>query len=64
MRRLAALLLCTYLVFFSMARAGIASIVLVTLVFCVGLHRYRLLAKIVAIMLFVIALSGMFVPEG
>jgi O-antigen ligase len=62
MRRLVALLLCTYLIFFSMARAGIASILLVTLIFCIGLHRYRLLVKIVAIMLFVIAVSGMFVP--
>jgi O-antigen ligase len=62
MRRLAALLLCTYLVFFSMARAGIASIVLVTLVFCIGLRQYKLLVKVVATALFLIAVTGMFAP--
>src|SRR5271157_3155743 len=47
-RRLAALLLCSYMVFFSMARAGMASVMAVTLVFCLCLRQYRLLVKVVA----------------
>jgi O-antigen ligase len=62
-RRLTALLLCTYLVFFSMARAGLASLVVVTLVLCIGLRQYRLLTKAVALLLLVIAVTGMFSPE-
>jgi O-antigen ligase len=62
LRRMAALLLCTYLVFFSLARAGIASILLVTLVFCIGLHQYKLLMKVAAIALFLIAVTGMLAP--
>src|SRR5216683_2328788 len=45
LRRLAALLLCVYLVFFSMARAGMASLILVTLVFCFCLKQYKLLLR-------------------
>jgi len=62
LRRLAALLLCTYLVLFSGARAGMASVVLVTLVFCVCLHQYKLLVKVVALVLFLIAVTGMLAP--
>jgi O-antigen ligase len=62
LRRLAALLLCTYLVQFSMARAAMVSIMVVTFVFCVGLHQYRLLVKVAALVLFVVAVTGMFDP--
>jgi O-antigen ligase len=61
-RRLIALLLCTYLVLFSMARAGIASVVVVTLIFCVGLHQYKLLVKVLALILVLIAVTGMLAP--
>jgi O-antigen ligase len=64
MRRLFALLLCSYLVFFSMARAGMASIMAVTLVFCFCLREYKLLVKIVALVLFLIAITAMFDPSG
>jgi O-antigen ligase len=63
-RRLCALLLCTYLVFFSMARAGIMTISLVTLIFCFGLHQYKLLVRVVAIAVFMIAFTGMFAPQA
>src|ERR1035437_7802282 len=46
LRRLAALLLCTYLVYFSMARAAMASVMLVTLIFCVCLRQYKLLVTV------------------
>jgi O-antigen ligase len=62
-RRLIALLLCTYLVFFSMARAGIISISIVTLIFCVGLRQYKLLVKVVALILLGMAVTGMVSPE-
>jgi O-antigen ligase len=62
-RRLAALLLCTYLIIFSMARAGIFSMAVVTLVFCLCLRQYRLLTKIMALVLVLIALTGVFAPQ-
>jgi O-antigen ligase len=62
LRRLAALLFCTYLVFFSGARAGMASIVLVTLIFCFCLHQYKLLVKVAALVLALIAVTGVFAP--
>ena len=61
-RRLAALLLCTYLVYFSLARAGMASIMLVTLIFCFCLRQYRLLVKVVALVLVLVAITGMLDP--
>jgi O-antigen ligase len=64
LRRLVALLLSGYLVHFSMARAGIIAVGLVTVFFCVGLRQYRLLVKVVALVLVVVALSGMFAPEA
>jgi O-antigen ligase len=62
LRRLASLLLCTYLVHFSMARAAMVAVVLVTLVFCVCLHQYKLLVKVVALVLFLVAVTGMLDP--
>jgi len=61
-RRLAALLLCTYLVFFSGARAGMASVVTVTFIFCFCLHLYKLLAKVAALVLLLVAVTGVLAP--
>jgi O-antigen ligase len=63
-RRLVALLLCVYLVLFSMERAGMVSVVAVTLVFCLGLHQYRLLVKVVALVLLLVAVTGILAPES
>jgi O-antigen ligase len=63
-RRLVALLLCAYLVRFSMARAGMVSVVLVTVIFCVCLHRYKLLVQTGALVLFLLAVGGMLAPEA
>jgi len=63
-RRLAALLLCSYLIFFSMARAAMISLILVTLVFCVCLRQYKLMAKAFGLIVFLIALSGMVAPAA
>ncbi|MGH9642560.1 MAG: O-antigen ligase family protein [Terriglobales bacterium] len=62
-RRLAALCLCASLVLFSLARAGIFSMAVVTLVFCLCLHQYKLLAKIGALVLVTIATVGMLAPD-
>jgi O-antigen ligase len=63
-RRLVALLMCAYLVRFSMARAGMVSVLLVTFVFCMCLYQYRLLVKMVAWLLVLIAISGMISSRG
>ncbi len=62
-RRLAALLLCTYSTFFSFARAGIGSVLLVTLVFCICLRQYKLLVRVAALFLGLAALAGLLAPE-
>ncbi len=61
-RRLVALLLCTYLIHFSMARAAMVSGALVTLIFCFCLHQYKLLVRVVALVLLLIAVTGMLSP--
>ncbi len=58
-----ALLLCVYLTIFSLARAGIVTLIVVTLVFCISLHQYRLLIKISALVLVAVAAVGMLAPE-
>ncbi len=63
-RRLVALLLCVYLVHSSMARAGMASVLVVTVIFCICLHQYKLLVKIAALALVVTSVSGMLAPEA
>lgn len=63
-RRLVALLLCVYLVRFSLARAGILSVLVVTVVVCVCLRRYELLVKMVAVVLLLVAVTGMLAPES
>jgi O-antigen ligase len=62
-RRLVALLLCAYLIRFSLARAGMASAMLVTVVCCACLHRYKLLIKGAAMVLVLFAVSGMLAPD-
>jgi O-antigen ligase len=62
-RRLVALLLCAYLIRFSLARAGMAAAMLVTVICCVCLHRYKLLIKTGAMVLVLFAVSGMLAPE-
>ncbi|HSZ64343.1 MAG TPA: O-antigen ligase family protein [Terriglobales bacterium] len=61
-RRLVALILCVYLIRFSLARAGMVSATVVTLVFCVCLRQYKLLGKITAFVLVLVALAGMLMP--
>jgi len=63
LRRLAVLLLCSVLVIYSLARAGIFSMIVVTLVFCLCLHQYRLLAKIFGLALVLVAMTGMLAPQ-
>jgi O-antigen ligase len=63
-RRLLALLLCVYLTFFSMARAGIAAVVVTMLVYCLCLRQYKLLVRVVAIILCGIAITGMLAPAA
>ncbi len=63
-RRLVALLLCTYLIFLSMARAGMVSIAVVTLIFGVCLHQYKLLVKVAALVLLLVAIMGMLEPAA
>jgi O-antigen ligase len=64
LRRLVALLLCTYLVFFSEARAAILAILIVTLTLCLCLRQYKLLVKVAALAVFLIVINGMFAPEN
>jgi len=61
-RRLIALLLCAYLIRLSMARAGMVSATIIILVFCVCLRQYKLLGKIAASVLVLIAVTGMVMP--
>ena len=62
LRRLLAVLLCAYLVRVSMTRAGMASAVVVTVMFFVVLRQYRLMMKAVALVLFVVAIGGVLAP--
>jgi O-antigen ligase len=63
MRRLGALLLCTYFVYFSMARAGIVAITLITLIFCICLREYKILVRVAAGAIFLMAVTGTLAPE-
>jgi len=64
LRRLAALLLCTYLVLFSMARSGMVTVMAVTFVLCLCLRQYKLLVKVVALVLLLVAVTGIVAPEA
>ena len=61
-RKLFALLLCIYLIKYSMARAGMAAVFMVTLIFCLGLRQYKLLAKATGLALVLVALTGLLAP--
>jgi O-antigen ligase len=63
-RRLVALLLCAYLIYYSMARAGMIAMIAVTIVFCFCLRQYRLLAKALGCVVFLVAVSGMVAPDS
>jgi O-antigen ligase len=63
-RRLVALLLCAYLIRFSLARAAMASAAIVTVVFFLSLKQYRLMLKTTALLLAVVAISGMLAPAS
>lgn len=62
-RRLVALLLCAFLIYSSMARAGMAAMILVTLVVCICLRQYRILVKVAAFALLLVATTGTVAPE-
>jgi O-antigen ligase len=61
-RRLVALLLSLFLVFFSMARAGMVAVLFVALLFCVCLRQYKLLFKALAGGLCLVAVTGVLAP--
>jgi O-antigen ligase len=63
LRRLVGLLLCTYLVIGSLARAGMIAIAAVTLVYCFCLREHKLLVKIFALVLVAVAVTGVVSPE-
>ena len=63
-RRLIALLGCVYLIFFSGARAGMAAMVIVSLLFCFCLRQYRLMAQVTMLFLALIAVKGVLGPES
>jgi O-antigen ligase len=62
-RRLVPLLLCVYMILFSGARAGMVATVAATLAFCLCLHQYKLLVKVTALALLLVAAAGIFAPE-
>ncbi|MFY9646793.1 MAG: O-antigen ligase family protein, partial [Terriglobales bacterium] len=62
-RRLVSLFVCAGLVVFSMARAGMIAMALVTILFCVCLKQYRVLMKLAAICLVTVAVTGTFAPR-
>jgi O-antigen ligase len=64
LRRLVSLILCAYLVKFSLARAAMAGITLVATIFFIGLREYKLLLKGLALVLLVVAVGGVFAPAG
>jgi O-antigen ligase len=64
LRRLIALLLCSYLTFFSVARAGLAAMAAVILTFSFCLHQYKLLLRVTAMAILLIACAGVFAPRA
>ena len=64
LRRLFALLLCSYLAFYSGARAGMAAMAAVVLTFSLCLHQYKLLVRGTALALLLIAFAGVLAPRA
>ncbi len=63
-RRLLALLLCTYLIRFSLERAGLITAAFVAAVLCVSLHQYKLLVKVTALVLLAVSIGGVLAPQS
>ena len=63
LRRVVALLLCAYLIRITMARAAMIAVALVIVVFCSCLRQYKILLKVAALGLLVVAIAGMLVPN-
>lgn len=61
-RRSVALLLCTYLLYLSLARAGMAAALVSTFLFCACLGQFRLLAKFCMAVLLLVAVAGVLAP--
>ena len=62
-RRLASLLLCFYLVFFSLERAGMAAVAAVTMAFCLFLGQYKMLLKVAVLGIALAAAIGIASPD-
>lgn len=62
-RRMIALLVALFLLFFSLARASIVAGPAVCLIFCISLRRYRLVAGGLAVMLIFAVCAGMLAPR-
>lgn len=63
-RRLSALVLCSFLSFFSQARAGMVAVILLIFAFCFCLGQYKLLAKLALLTLGAVAVFGMLDPTA
>jgi len=63
-RRLVSLLLCGYLIMVSGERAGMVAAVAATVTFCLCLHQYKLLVKVTALALLLVAVAGVFAPDA
>jgi O-antigen ligase len=63
-RRLLGLLVCTFLSFFSLERAGMVAIAALTLAFCFCIRQYKLLMKVALLALGAIGVIGMVKPAA
>ena len=62
-RRLALFTICVYLVFHSHARAGIAAAIASSVLLCLGMRKYAFLARGLAILAALIAVTAIFQPQ-
>jgi O-antigen ligase len=62
-RRMACLILCAYLARYSLSRAAMITVAMVTIVFFVSLRRYKALVQISVAILFLISVGGMLAPD-
>jgi len=63
-RRSVSLIVCAYLVLFSVARASMIAVIVVTLVFCFALRQYKLLLKVAGLVLCLVGVMGMVSPTA
>jgi O-antigen ligase len=61
-RRTLALLLCGYLLYSSMARAGMIAALVSTFILCLSLRQYKLLLQGAGLILFLVAVTGTVAP--